>query len=78
CVDGIDTADPEDTLVDGSDPGCTDPQDDDERNGPLPRTTAAELPRTGGDDSTTLPVAGGLALLALGALALRRRSQTAG
>ena len=72
CVDGIDNADPEDRLVDfGADPGCDSAQDDDETN--LPRTAA--LPRTGGESSTTVPMAGGLALLALGALALRRRSQ---
>lgn len=74
CVDGIDNADPEDSLADfGNDPGCADAQDDDETNGPGGLGDA--LPRTGGDASTTVPMAGGLALLALGALALRRRSQ---
>ena len=30
CSDGVDNADPEDTLVDLADPGCTDESDDDE------------------------------------------------
>jgi len=70
-----------DGQIDANDPGCInngvyDPNDDDERN-TLPRTTATgPLPRTGGDSSTTLPMAGGFAALALGALALRRRSQS--
>ncbi len=70
-----------DGRIDANDPGCInngvfDPNDDDERD--LPRTvdTGPELPRTGGDSSTTLPLAGGFAVLALGALALRRRSQS--
>ena len=71
-----------DGVIDANDPGCItdgvyDPNDDDERN-ELPRTTAtptptAELPRTGGNGATA-PVAGGLAVLGLSALALRRRS----
>ncbi len=70
-----------DGKIDAQDPGCIndrgvfDPNDDDETD-PLPKTAAVptgdELPRTGGD--STAPVAGGLAVLALGALALRRRS----
>ena len=69
-----------DGKIDAQDPGCIndrgvyDPNDDDETD-PLPKTAAvptAELPRTGGD--STAPLAGGLAVLALGALALRRRS----
>ncbi len=69
-----------DGKIDANDPGCInngvyDPNDDDERD--LPRTTGnGPLPRTGGDSSTTLPMAGGFAALALGALALRRRSQS--
>ena len=71
-----------DGKIDANDPGCInngvyDPNDDDERD--LPRTTQqppdGALPRTGGDSSTTLPIAGGFAALALGALVLRRRSQ---
>ena len=69
-----------DGKIDAQDPGCIndrgvyDPNDDDETDA-LPKTAAvptAELPRTGGD--STAPLAGGLAVLALGALALRRRS----
>jgi len=72
-----------DGKIDAQDPGCIndrgvyDPNDDDETD-PLPKTAAVpagnttELPRTGGD--STAPLAGGLAALALGALALRRRS----
>jgi len=71
-----------DGKIDAQDPGCIndqgvyDPNDDDETDR-LPRTTAdpgpsPELPRTGGD--STAPLAGGLAVLAFGALALRRRS----
>jgi len=69
-----------DGKIDANDPGCInngvyDPNDDDERD--LPRTTAnGALPRTGGDSSTTLPLVGGFAALALGVLALRRRSQS--
>ncbi len=72
-----------DGVIDANDPGCInngvyDPNDDDERNQPpatpLPNTDA--LPRTGGDLSTTAPIAVGLSVLALAALALRRRSQT--
>ena len=71
-----------DGRIDAQDPGCInngvyDPNDDDERD--LPRTAAVDtggaLPRTGGDSSTTIPLAGGLAALALGGLVLRRRSQ---
>lgn len=79
CVDGIDNADPEDTLVDfGNDPGCTSPEDNDETDpgGNLPNTdSTGALARTGGDASTTAPIAVGLAILAFGAMALRRRSQ---
>ena len=72
-----------DGKIDAQDPGCIndrgvyDPNDDDETD-PLPKTAAVPtgdsgaLPRTGGD--STAPLAGGLAVLALGALALRRRS----
>ena len=74
-----------DGRIDAQDPGCLsgpgntyNPNDDDETD-QLPRTadTGDALPRTGGDSSTTLPLAGGLGLLALGGLALRRRSQRA-
>jgi len=72
-----------DGKIDAQDPGCLnaqgvyDPNDNDETD-PLPKTAAVptgnttELPRTGGD--STAPLAGGLAVLALSALALRRRS----
>lgn len=79
-----------DGKIDAQDPGCIndqgvfDPNDDDETDR-LPRTAAVpnnpnnsgggELPRTGG--TSTAPLAGGLAVLALGALTLRRRSQAA-
>jgi len=76
-----------DGKIDAQDPGCLneqgvfDPNDDDETDR-LPRTAAAptntgggELPRTGG--TSTAPLAGGLAVLALGAMTLRRRSQAA-
>ncbi len=43
CNDGIDNADPEDTLVDLQDPGCTDASDNDETNTPPPPTTASLL-----------------------------------
>ncbi len=81
CSDTVDNDG--DGRIDAQDPGCIndrgvfDPNDDDETD--LPRTTAdpgptggGELPRTGGD--STAPLAGGLAVLALSALALRRRS----
>ncbi len=70
-----------DGKIDDQDPGCLndqgvfDPNDDDETDR-LPATQAdtggGELPRTGGD--STAPLAGGLVVLALGALTLRRRS----
>ncbi|CAN5227157.1 hypothetical protein BH18ACT4_BH18ACT4_09240 [soil metagenome] len=69
CVDGIDNADPEDTLVDfGSDPGCDSAEDDDETD------RRGTLARTGGDQSSTAPLALGPVALAVGALTLRRRS----
>jgi len=78
CSDTLDNDG--DGKIDAQDPGCInaqgvyDPNDDDETD-VLPRTAVdpgPELPRTGGD--STAPLAGGLAALALGALALRRRS----
>ncbi len=70
-----------DGRIDANDPGCInngvyDPNDDDERDLPRTADTGPELPRTGGDSSTTLPMAGGFAALALGALALHRRSRS--
>lgn len=68
CIDGIDNDG--DGLIDfGSDPGCTSPQDDDERDG-----GGGVLARTGGDMSSTAPVAFGLIAVAIGALAVRRRT----
>lgn len=76
CIDTVDNDG--DGLVDfGNDPGCESPQDDDERNqGTLPETTGGrELARTGGDFSDSAPLAMGMAVLAFGAIALRRRSR---
>ncbi len=82
CSDTLDNDG--DGRIDAQDPGCLndqgvfDPNDDDETdrlpqtNGNTGSTGGGELPRTGGD--STAPLAGGLAALALGALALRRRS----
>jgi len=75
-----------DGKIDAQDPGCLndqgvfDPNDDDETDRPpaaVPTGSGGggELPRTGG--TSTAPLAGGLAVLALGALTLRRRSQAA-
>ena len=50
-----------------NDPGCDSPQDDDERN------SGRQLARTGGTSSTA-PIAFGLMALAIGAMAVRRRS----
>jgi LPXTG-motif cell wall-anchored protein len=74
CVDGIDNDDPEDSLVDAADPGCTSPQDNDETDdgGDV---GGGGLARTGGDFSSSAPLAMGLSLLAIAALGLRRRSQ---
>ncbi len=67
CSDGIDNDG--DGLIDfPNDPGCTDAQDDSELDG------ARVLPRTGGDASSTGPLAIGLLAAVMGALALRRRS----
>jgi LPXTG-motif cell wall-anchored protein len=76
CTDTVDNDG--DGLVDfGTDPGCTDAQDDDERDpgGQLPETAGGALARTGGDFSDSAPLAMGMAVLAFGALALRRRSR---
>ncbi len=86
CSDTVDNDG--DGVIDARDPGCInngvyDPTDDDETDS-LPRTVAVtpgssggssgELARTGGDDSSRAPLAAGLAMLAIGALALRRRN----
>jgi len=74
-----------DGAIDSQDPGCInngvfDPNDNDERNVLVtstqpPRTSASggELARTGGDLSSTAPVALGLSVLGFAILALRRR-----
>lgn len=77
CSDTVDNIDGEDTLADAADPGCHtdgdatnaatyDPADDDETDNDV-------LPRTGGEAGTAVLAAAGLAVMALGALTLRRR-----
>jgi Glycosyl hydrolases family 39 len=39
CSDGVDNADPEDSLVDLADPGCSSPSDNDETNAPPPSSS---------------------------------------
>ncbi len=81
CSDGQDNDG--DGLIDRNDPGCItngvyNPNDNDETDAQGTSQLAqgtSQLARTGGDQSSTLPLAGAFALLALGALALRRRSQ---
>jgi LPXTG-motif cell wall-anchored protein len=66
CIDGVDN-DGDGRIDFGNDPGCSSPQDDDERDG------GQQLARTGGTSSTA-PIAFGLMALAIGAVAVRRRS----
>lgn len=68
CIDGVDN-DGDGRIDFGNDPGCSSPQDDDERDGGGGR----QLARTGGTSSTA-PIAFGLMALAIGAMAVRRRS----
>ncbi|MEJ7845700.1 MAG: LPXTG cell wall anchor domain-containing protein, partial [Acidimicrobiales bacterium] len=68
CTDGVDN-DGDGRIDFGNDPGCSSPQDDDERDGGGGR----QLARTGGTSSTA-PIAFGLMALAIGAMAVRRRS----
>jgi len=71
CSDGIDNDG--DGLIDfGKDPGCTSPQDNSEVDNGGGGGGGTGLARTGGESKA--PLAGGLAFLALGALAIRRRS----
>jgi len=75
-----------DGAIDSQDPGCInngvfDPNDNDERDvrvtstqPPQTRAGGGELARTGGDLSSSAPVALGLSALAFSLLALRRRS----
>lgn len=67
CIDGVDN-DGDGRIDFGDDPGCSSPQDDDERDG-----GGQLLARTGGTSSTA-PIAFGLMALAIGAMAVRRRS----
>jgi hypothetical protein len=85
CSDGVDNADPEDTVADADDPGCHtdgdaanaatyDPNDDDETDAAaLPQT----LPRTGGALDAGMLTASALGSLGFGLHLLRRRA-TAG
>ncbi len=87
CSDGVDNADPEDTLADAADPGCHtdgnadnpdtyDANDNDETDEAVSDSsvnTTTALPRTGSNDGA---LAGGGMAMGLGALALvalRRR-----
>jgi LPXTG-motif cell wall-anchored protein len=67
CIDGVDN-DGDGRIDFPDDPGCSSPQDDDERDG-----GGRQLARTGGTSSTA-PIAFGLMALAIGAMAVRRRS----
>lgn len=66
CIDEVDN-DGDGRVDFPNDPGCSSPQDDDERDG------GRQLARTGGTSSTA-PIAFGLMALAIGAMAVRRRS----
>lgn len=68
CIDGVDN-DSDGKIDFGTDPGCDSPQDDDERD----NRGGQVLARTGGSSSTA-PIAFGLMALAIGAMAVRRRS----
>lgn len=82
CSDGVDNADPEDTVADAADPGCHtdgdannpasyDPNDPSEVD--VPAAAPAQLPVTGGNAASTAGLAGVMAAGALAVVALRRR-----
>jgi hypothetical protein len=79
CTDGIDN-DGDGKVDFGNDPGCSSPQDNDETDGTAVSGTGASaggsgLARTGGDFSTSAPLAFGMSAIALTVVGIRRRSR---